>query len=191
MIYLELFWTFFQVGILSFGGGMASLPILQSQVVEQNHWMQMGQFTDLITISQMTPGPIAVNAATFVGIRMGGFGGAVVATLGCVAPACIIVSFLAWLYQKYNNLPIVQAVLGGLRPAVVALIAAAGVQILVLSIWNTQDFLSQIGHIDYTAIFIFVVSLLVLQKTKISATKVMLGAGIVGGGLYMLIDKIG
>lgn len=93
----------------------------------------MTGFTDIITISQMTPGPIAINAATFVGMQIAGLLGAIIATMGCVSPSCIIVLTLAFLYQRYKELPIIKGILFGLRPAVVALIASAGVSIICLS----------------------------------------------------------
>ena len=136
MVYIKLFLSFFQVGLFSFGGGFAALPLIQDQVVDVNKWLTLAEFTDLITISQMTPGPIAINAATFVGIRIAGVLGAIISTLGCILPSCIIVSLLGWLYFKYKNLPLMKGVLGGLRPAVVALIASAGVSIMVLSFWG-------------------------------------------------------
>ena len=86
MIYLQLFLSFFQIGLFSFGGGYAAMPLIQGQIVKIHGWMTMSEFTDLITISQMTPGPIAVNSATFVGLRVAGYVGAVVATLGCILP---------------------------------------------------------------------------------------------------------
>ena len=92
MIYLELFWSFFQIGLFSFGGGYASLPLIQHQVVELHPWLTMTQFSDIITISQMTPGPVAINSATFVGIQIAGLPGAIIATLGCTLPSCIIIS---------------------------------------------------------------------------------------------------
>ena len=92
MIYLQLFLSFFQIGLFSFGGGYAAMPLIQGQIVKIHGWMTMSEFTDLITISQMTPGPIAVNSATFVGLRVAGYVGAVVATLGCILPSCIIVT---------------------------------------------------------------------------------------------------
>ena len=104
MIYLRLFMSFLQIGLFSFGGGYAALPLIQEQLVELHGWLSQSEFTDLITISQMTPGPIAVNAATFVGIRVAGIPGAVTATLGCIFPSCVIVSILAFLYLKYKNL---------------------------------------------------------------------------------------
>ena len=101
MIYLELFWSFFQVGLFSIGGGYAALPLIQTQVVEQNAWLSVNEFIDVITISQMTPGPIAINSATFVGIKIAGIGGAIVATLGCILPSCIIVLTLAYFFFKF------------------------------------------------------------------------------------------
>lgn len=82
MIYIELFFSFLQIGLFSIGGGYAALPLIQQQVVEVNGWLGMTEFTDLITISQMTPGPIAINGATFVGMRIGGLPGALAATAG-------------------------------------------------------------------------------------------------------------
>ena len=100
MIWLQLFFSFLQIGLFSFGGGYAAVPLIQEQIVNIHGWLDMDQFTDLITISQMTPGPIAINSATFVGIRIGGIPGALVATLGCILPSCIIVTLLAKLYLK-------------------------------------------------------------------------------------------
>ena len=96
----------------------------------------MAEFTDLITISQMTPGPIAINSATFVGIKIAGMPGALVATLGCILPSCIIVTIIAYLYMRYRNLDTLQGILGMLRPAVVALIASAGISILITAFFG-------------------------------------------------------
>jgi len=95
MILLKLFWSFFQIGMFSIGGGMAAIPLIQNQVVNLHHWLTLTEFTDLITIAEMTPGPIAINSATFVGIRIAGIPGAIISTVGCIFPSCIIVSLLA------------------------------------------------------------------------------------------------
>src|SRR5699024_4798749 len=108
MIYLELFWSFLQIGLFSFGGGYAAMPLIQGQVVTEHGWLSMAEFTDLVTISQMTPGPIAVNSATFVGIKIAGVPGAAVATLGCILPSCIIVTLIARLYLKYRTMALLQ-----------------------------------------------------------------------------------
>ena len=133
MIYLKLFWSFFQVGLFSFGGGYAAMPLIQNQVVDRNGWLTMNEFADVITISQMTPGPIGINSATFVGTRIAGTTGAVLATLGCILSSCIIVLLLAYMYYKFRGLSAVQAILNGLRPAVIAMIASAGFSLVILS----------------------------------------------------------
>ena len=96
MIYLQLFLSFLKIGAFSFGGGYAAMPMIQQQVVDAYHWLSVSEFGDLVTISQMTPGPIAINAATFVGIRVVGWQGALCATMGCVFPACVIVTVIAY-----------------------------------------------------------------------------------------------
>ena len=113
---LDLYLTFFKVGLFSFGGGYAALPLIQQEVVGANSWLSLSEFNDLITISQMTPGPIAVNSATFVGVRVGGLLGGLVATLGCVTPSAIIVGILAYFYKKYKDLDSISNVLYFLRP---------------------------------------------------------------------------
>ena len=123
---IQLFFAFLQIGAFSFGGGYAAMPLIKAQVIDRYAWLTMSDFTDLVTIAEMTPGPIALNAATFVGTQVAGLPGALVATAGNVLPSCVIVSLLAWLYGKYRRLDVVQGVLGCLRPAVVALIASAG-----------------------------------------------------------------
>ena len=142
MIYLQLFWSFFQIGAFSFGGGYAAMPLIQAQIVDLHGWLSMAEFTDLITISQMTPGPIAVNSATFVGTKIAGIPGALVSTIGCVLPSCILVTLLARLYLRYRNLTVLQDILGSLRPAVVAMIASSGVLILVQALWSQTVSLS-------------------------------------------------
>ena len=127
MIYLQLFWSFLQIGLFSVGGGYAAIPLIQEQVVEKHGWLTMDSFSDLVTIAEMTPGPIAVNAATFAGSRVAGFAGSVIATLGCIFPSLIILSVLAILYDRCRKGNTMRSILGSLRPAVVALIASAGV----------------------------------------------------------------
>ena len=114
MIYIQLFLSFLQVGALSFGGGYAAMPLIQEQVVNLHGWLSMSEFTNLITIAEMTPGPIAVNSATFVGMQISGILGAVIATLGCILPSCIIVTLLAYVYMKYRNMSLLQGTLSSL-----------------------------------------------------------------------------
>lgn len=185
MLYLELFWSFFQVGMFSFGGGMAAMPLIQKQVVDLHNWITLTQFTDLITIAEMTPGPIAVNSATFVGTHIAGPLGAIIATFGCILPSCIIVLLLAWLYSKYSDLFAIKGALNGLRPAVVALIASAGVSILILALWGEEG-LSNLGNINFIALALFAGGLFILRKFKVNPIKVMMLCGVIGGFVYSI-----
>ncbi|MDF2540666.1 MAG: chromate transporter [Herbinix sp.] len=187
MIYLQLFWSFFQIGLFSIGGGYAALPIIQSQVVDKNHWLTLTEFADVITISQMTPGPIAINASSFVGIRMGGILGAVIATFGCVLPSCIIVLSLAVIYYKYRGLSTAQGILNGLRPAVVALIASAGISLVILALWNEGKISGKITDLNFLAVGIFAAALFILRKWKPNPILIMIAAGILGGFIYPYI----
>ena len=111
MIYLELLLSFMQIGLFSIGGGYAAMPLIQNQVVELHPWLTIGQFADIMTIAEMTPGPIAINAATFVGIQVAGIPGALVATFGCILPPFCIVLTLAWVYFKFRELGLVKGIM--------------------------------------------------------------------------------
>ena len=134
MIYLELFLVYLQIGAFSFGGGYAAMPLIQSLCVDGKQWLTTGEFADLTTIAEMTPGPIAVNSATFIGQKMAGLPGAIVCTIACILPSLLIVLLLAYLYGRFSELAVVKSVLGQLRPAVVAMIASAGMAILILAL---------------------------------------------------------
>lgn len=176
MIYLQLFFSFLQVGLFSFGGGYAAMPLIQEQIVTKHGWLTMVEFTDLISISQMTPGPIAVNSATFVGNKIAGITGALVATAGCIFPSCIIVMSIAYIYLKNQNNQVVQEVLQSLHPAVIAMIASAGVTILITAFWGTTPKIS-LQNTDWSMVIIFLLSLVLLRKTRINPILVMILAG--------------
>ncbi|MBH1939322.1 chromate transporter [Mobilitalea sibirica] len=187
MIYLELFLSFLQVGLFSIGGGFAALPLIQEQVVDVKKWLTMTEFTDLITIAEMTPGPIAINSATFVGNRIAGVGGAIISTFGCILPSFIIVLTLAYFYFKYKNITIVKGILSGLRPAVVALIASAGFSIFILAIWGEHGFTWNVADVNFIALGLFLVSFIVLRKRKPNPIFIILGSGLVGMIIYLFI----
>lgn len=176
MIYLQLLISFLKVGAFSFGGGYAALPLIQEEIVENYAWLSMQEFTDLITISQMTPGPIAINSATFVGTKLAGPLGAIVATLGSVLPSIIIVSIIARLYFKYRNLSLLQNVLVALRPAVVAMIAAAGLLIMISAFWGEAPI--QLATINLVAVAIFGLALGILIRYKVNPIIIIILAGI-------------
>ena len=186
MIYLQLLWSFFQIGLFSIGGGYATMPLIQHQVVDLHGWLTMTQFSDIITISQMTPGPIALNSATFVGIQVAGIPGALVATLGCVIPSCIIVTTLAYVYYRYKGLTMVQGVLSGLRPAVVAMIASSGVSLLLLAFYSTSGVPADWAAIDWRAVLVFAAAFFILRRWKSDPIWGMAGCGLAGVVLYSI-----
>lgn len=186
MIYLQLFLSFLQIGLFSFGGGYAAMPLIQGQIVTLHGWLDMNEFTDLITISQMTPGPIAVNSATFVGIKIAGIPGALVATVGCILPSCIIVTLLAKFYLKYRSMDLLQGVLTTLRPGVVAMIASAGVSILISAFWENEELIELVST-NWSLVIIFLISFFLLKKAKLNPILVM----VLAGGMKVLAAVVG
>jgi len=184
VIYLELLWAFLQVGALSIGGGYAAMPLIREQTVIVHTWLTGAEFSDLVTIAEMTPGPIALNAATFVGMRTAGFAGAVTATIGCVLPSILIVSILSWLYVRYRSGKTLQTILGTLRPVVVALIASAAVSLLQVACTTSKGAFSLCGTL------LTVAALAALQvkvrSKRISPILVMLGCGALGAAFHAL-----
>ena len=187
MIYVELLWSFFQIGLFSISGGYAAMPLIQHQVVDLHPWLTMTQFADIMTIAEMTPGPIAINSATFVGIQVAGLPGALVATLGCILPSCIIVMALAYLYYRYKGLSMVQGILSGLRPAVVAMITSAGISLLILSLYGAQELPADLSGVNWISMGIFTVAILILRRWKVNPIWVMAGAGAAGVLLYSIL----
>ncbi len=178
-LYLQLFISFLQIGALSFGGGYAAMPLIQQQVVTLHGWLSLSEFTDLITISQMTPGPIAINSATFVGTRVGGFWGALCATTGCVLPSCLLVSLLAWAYLNYGPLSIIKDVLSSLRPAVIAMIASAGFSILISILWpqGLSSLAALAQNVNLRGFLIFLGALVLLIRLRMNPILVMVLSG--------------
>lgn len=172
MIYLQLFLSYLQIGAFSFGGGYAAMSLIQAQVVDKYHWLTIKEFGDLVTIAEMTPGPIAVNSATFVGTQIAGIPGALVATLGCILPSCFIVTLLAKIYIKYRNVKIMQDVLSNLRPVVVSMITVAGIAILLSVFLPT-------GSFEWRGTLLFAAAFILLRTTKISPILIMIGCGVI------------
>ncbi len=183
----RLFWMFLKIGLLSIGGGYAIIPLIQEQVVKRSGSISPKMFTDIITISQMTPGPLAVNTATFVGIQIGGIGGAVAATFGCVLCGVIICLFLHRFFQKHKESAYVFEVLKGLKSASLGLIISAAVTIISIAFWGTQalEIKNVISLMNWTALAVFSIMLLVLRKWKLNPVLVMLISGMAGLVLYL------
>ena len=183
MIYLELLWAFIQIGLFSIGGGYAAMPLIQHQAIDVHGWLTMQSFADIMTISQMKPGPIAINAATFVGIQTAGIPGALVATFGCVLPSSIIVLSLAFIYYRFKGLKAMDSILKGLRPAVVAMIASAALSLIAMALWPE----GMEGSTDWLNAGIFILALLILRIWKPNPIIVMAAAGCIGIAASFLV----
>lgn len=169
---IQLFANFFQIGILSIGGGYAMIPFIQNVAVN-NGWMTTAEVADMVAISQMTPGPFAVNAATFVGMRMGGWPAAASATLGVTLPSVILISIIVRFFQNFQSKPGFQAVLTGVRPTVAGLIAAATWSIAQTAIFTPRG-------VDVLGLMIAAGTLLLQKKTKIHAIWIIVISGVLG-----------
>ncbi|MFW5486300.1 MAG: chromate transporter [Spirochaetaceae bacterium JB067] len=177
----QLFLSFVSIGALSFGGGLAALPLIQQQVVINHQWMSLTEFTNLISIAEMTPGPIAINSATFVGMRLNSFTGALIATLGCLIPSLLFVVFLGFIYFRYKELDWMKGILAGLRPAIVAMISSAGLSIFLLAIFGeAHDSFSPVSLIIFIAVF------LILRLKKINPIILLL----LSGGIQVVISSL-
>ena len=175
---MQLFLSFLQIGAFSFGGGYAAMPLIQAQVIDKHGWLTISDFTDLVTIAEMTPGPIAVNSATFVGNQVAGIPGALAATVGVILPSCIFVTGLAFLYTRYRNLSVLQGILKTLRPAVVSMIFVAGLNIFLPSVFLSGRISFSDGNFQLRPFLLFLAAMLLLRVKKMDPIKVMTGCGI-------------
>lgn len=139
MIYLRLFYEFFKTGLFAVGGGMATLPFMRDMCVRTG-WFTEAQLTDMIAVSESTPGPIGVNMATYVGYETAGIPGGIIATLGLVAPSIIIILIIASFLKSFRDNRYVERVFYGIRPASTALIAAAGVSVVMLCLFDAEAY---------------------------------------------------
>lgn len=177
--------SFLQIGLFSVGGGYATIPLIQEQVVNVHKWLTFQEFTDIITISQMTPGPLAVNTSTFVGIRIAGIPGAITATFGCVISGFIISIALYNFFNKYRKINTILNVLSGLRAVSVGLIASSASTLILIALGGISK-LEEIGsiNINVVAIGIFLISIFLLRKFKINPMLMMILSGAAGFFLY-------
>lgn len=176
----NLFIVFLKIGFLSIGGGYAIIPLIQEQVVEKNGWISRKMFTDIITISQMTPGPLAVNTSTFVGIQIGGILGALAATVGCVLCGILISLALYRFFQVHQESDYVLEVLNGLKSASLGLIISAAATIVLLALYGSDTIGADLGPLNWTALLTMLALLLILRKWKINPVLIMLVSGITG-----------
>ena len=171
MIYLMLFYEFFKTGLFAIGGGMATLPFLDAMALKTG-WFTQAQLVDMIAISESTPGPIGVNMATYVGFTTAGPIGSIIATLGLIAPSIIVILIIAKFLSKFKDSPIVKSVFYSLRPTSTALIAAAGVPVIMLSLTNSDKFKSSGSILDFFNFGAIVLAIILFVLTnKVKATK--------------------
>lgn len=189
LLYFQLFYSFFKIGLFGFGGGYAMISLIQAEIVNQHQWLSSGEFTDIVAISQMTPGPIGINSATYVGytsIVNAGYGhfwgilGSLTATFAVVLPSLILMIIISKFLMKYKNHPVVEQVFTGLRPAVVGLLAAASLLLLTPENFGTPDNAWQF----YISIFIFAFAFIGSHVYKINPIALICLCGLAGGLLF-------
>lgn len=187
MILLQLFLTFLQIGFLAFGGGYAILPFIQNLVVEKHGWLSFREMADVVTISQMTPGPIALNGATFVGTKIAGFSGSIVASTAIILPQLIIMILLAKLYFSDREILFMTKIIKALRPAIAGLIFIATLDMMHESIFNGLNL--AFSNISYVALFTFIVGFILYVK-KVEMVKLISIGAILGIVLTLLQDMM-
>ena len=186
MIFLELFITFFQIGLFGFGGGYGMLSLIQGEVVHNHEWLTTSEFTNIVAISQMTPGPIGINSATYCGytaVHNAGFGywmsilGSFTATLALILPSLILMILIAKMFMKYMDTPLVKSVFLGLRPAVVGLLAAATLLLMSRENFSAPD----VNPWQFwISCFLFAASFVGTKYMKINPIRMICYAGVAG-----------
>lgn len=186
MIFLNLFFTFFKIGLFGFGGGYGMLSLIQHETVERWHWLSSSEFTDIVAISQMTPGPIGINSATYCGytaIHNAGYGqfmailGSATATFALVLPSLILMILISRMFMKYMQTRTVKSVFTGLRPAVVGLLAAATLLLMTPDNFSTPK---ENPWQFFVSIFLFAASFYGVQVMKINPIRMICYCGVAG-----------
>ena len=183
-MYLQLFLSFFQIGLWGFGGGYAILPLIQNETVFVQALLSQADFVNLVTVSQLTPGPILINSATFIGNKTGGILGGIIATIASVIPSFVIIIILSIFYYKYRNLSIVKNILNFLKPVVVGLIAAAGISIVMTAIFNNSTI--ALNQADFMGFILVIAAFIALRIFKKNPILIIAACGLI----YMLYSLI-
>ena len=200
MIYLQLIFVYLKIGLFGFGGGYAMLSLIQDEVVVHYGWLTAQQFTDIVALSQVTPGPIGINSATYIGYTVtGSVWGSIVATLAVSFPSFILVMTIAFYYQKFRKNRLVEAAFTGIRPASVGLILAAALLLTLRSAFfmnlsPSMDYGQVYNAVvetdnfpDFKSIFIFAITFFLLYKKWVHPIAMIFVAGILGFVLYGLL----
>jgi chromate transporter len=165
---LKLFTTFFRIGLFTFGGGYAMIPLIEHDVVDRNAWLRKDEFIDLLAVAQSAPGVFAVNMSVFVGYRMRGVAGALSAAFGCVMPSVAIILLIALFFRRFRHIEVVNNIFMGIRPVVVALI--------VVPVFNV----ARSARLGWSTVWIPVLSALLIVAFGVSPVYVIIVAGIAG-----------
>ena len=181
----NLFTVFLRIGLSRIGGGYAVIPLIREQVVEKTGWISEKMFTDIITISQMTPGPLAVNTSTFAGLQIGGIAGAAAATTGCVLCGVVLSLALYRFFQTHRTSACVLDVLNGLKSASLGLILSAAFTIIGLALYGSAKPGAGFFALNRTALCLLLTMLFMLRKWRIHPILIMLISGIAGFLLYL------
>ncbi len=189
MIYLELFLVFLKLGAFTFGGGAAMMPFLQDEVVDRG-WLTMEEFIDFVAISESTPGPFAVNIATYIGVEKAGILGSLVATLGLVLPSFVIILLIARFYNKFKESNLVKGAMNGLKPASIGLIAAAVVSIGQAVLFPNGFAWSEFVSYNFITSIIIFIPMFVLCIKKVHPIIVVLASGAMGIGFGFLEEFV-
>lgn len=192
MIYIKLLFSFIKIGLFTFGGGYAMIPLIQKEI-EINGWLTPSQFVDIIAIAEITPGPIAINSATFVGYKAAGVFGGLVATFGVSLPPLILMLIVSKYFVKFMNHPLNSSIFYFIRPVVAGLIFVASVYVAQTTLFTQSITLNDIGallkspfsFIDFRSILILVLTIISIKKFKINPILVIVGSGVLGGLLYI------
>ncbi|NLN14383.1 MAG: chromate transporter [Tissierellia bacterium] len=169
---IQLFISFFKIGAFSFGGGYAMLPLLEKELIEKHQWISSTDFIDIAAISEMTPGPIAVNSATFLGYKIAGVLGSIVATIAVILPSFIIISLIFKFISKFKSSPYIEWIFRGIRPVVLGLIGAAAVTV------------GKTSFVDIKAVIISILLFYLVSIRKLNAILGIILAGVMGIFLY-------
>lgn len=178
MILFKLFWTFLIIGAVSFGGGYAMIPVIEREV-SQNHWMSIQEFTDVIAIAGMSPGPIATNSAIFVGFKVAGFLGAVFSALGMIIPSLIIILIIASFFKHVSDHKLVKSAFYGLRPVITGLIIYAAISFAI-----SNDLITSLSWHTVSLLIIYIAALFSLIFLKMHPLLVIFLSGVIGVIIY-------
>lgn len=182
MIYLKLYFVFFKIGLFSVGGGLATLPFLQ-ELISKYGWITSEELINMIAISESTPGPIGINAATFVGNTTSGVFGGIAATMGLITPSIIIIIIVAHYFSKFSDKHIVKSAFYGIRPAVAGLIGAVGFEVAKITLFNLEKYFVTRKLLDLfniKGIMLFIVMLYGIDKYKKHPIVYIIAAAVIG-----------